>query len=114
MYVRKSRGIFRRMSCSSAFHCDHCGADRYFYRPFFAIFQWHAYCPKCHNFELSRLKGRDRIDPMSFNPFRSLLRLFGFPLYYCTLCRFQFGDFHPLHPGWKVRRLNHNISHHSS
>jgi hypothetical protein len=34
------------------------------------------------------------------------LRLIGFPLYYCTFCRFQFGDYHPLHPSWQARRPN--------
>lgn len=108
MYARKSRGIFGRIFCSAAFHCPHCGTNRYYYRAFFALFQWYAYCPRCHNYELSRLRKRDKIDPMSLNPLRGLLRLIGFPLYYCTFCRFQFGDYHPLHPSWQARRTNNH------
>jgi hypothetical protein len=104
LYTRKSRGIVRRILCSSAFCCEHCGTGRYYYRVIFAMFQWYAYCPACHNFELSRLRKADKIDPMSLNPLRRILRLIGFPLYYCTFCRIQFGDFHPLHPDWVARR----------
>jgi hypothetical protein len=34
----------------------------------------------------------DLIDRMSPNPLRRSLRLFGFPIYHCTFCRYQFRD----------------------
>lgn len=104
IYSRKSRGFFQRIFCSAAFHCEHCGTNRYYYRAGFALFQWYAYCPECHNFELTRLRRKDKIDKMSLNPFRFLLWILRFPLYYCTFCRFQFGDWHPLHPELRARR----------
>lgn len=105
LYTRTNRSLLRRIICTSSFHCDNCGTDRYYYRAFFALFQWYAYCPTCHNFQLSKLRRPDKIDPMSLNPIRRLLWLVGFPLYYCTFCRMQFGDWHPMHPEWKARHL---------
>jgi hypothetical protein len=102
--VRRSRSLVRRIFCSSAYYCPQCDSYRYYYRTLFAMFQWYAYCPVCHNMELSRLRKADPIDRMTLNPLRRLLRFLGFPLYYCTFCRVQFGDLHPLHPALQARR----------
>jgi len=64
----------------------------------FAIFQLYCHCPRCHNRDLTKLSGRDKLDRMSPNPLRFLLVVFGAPLYHCTFCRMQFRDWRHLDP----------------
>lgn len=60
------------------------------------IFNRYAECPRCGTLRLSRRVSIDRIDGMTRNPFRLILKLFGCPLYHCTFCRFQFRDWRKL------------------
>jgi hypothetical protein len=64
----------------------------------FAIFQRWCQCPRCHNRCLAILSKADKVDRMSANVLRRMLRLFGFPLYHCTFCRYQFRDWRKLDP----------------
>jgi hypothetical protein len=45
-----------------------------------------------------KLRKADKVDRMSNNLLRRLLRLVGCPLYHCTFCRYQFRDWRPLNP----------------
>ncbi len=52
----------------------------------------HCRCPKCGSLRISRLKQRDKIDPMIGGPFNLVRRLMGGTLYHCRYCRLQFYD----------------------
>jgi len=95
---RRARGFVRRVFSRAFFRCDSCGAATYVYRSFFSLFQRWSHCPLCHNRRLTILARPDQVDRRTLNPFRRLLGLFGFPLYHCTFCRFQFRDWRRLDP----------------
>jgi endogenous inhibitor of DNA gyrase (YacG/DUF329 family) len=90
--VRKPRNLFRKIIDRAVFKCEHCGKRVSRRRTFFTIFLRYASCPKCGTPDLSRLASKDRVDGVTHNPFRRLMKLFGCPLYHCTFCRFQFRD----------------------
>lgn len=98
LLVRRPRGTYRRIVSRASYRCEGCGANSYFYRPFFALFQRFSQCPICHNPRLSILSRRDHVDRRTRNPLRRMLGLFGRPLYHCTFCRFQFRDIRGLDP----------------
>ena len=95
---RHHRNVARRIFARASFRCNHCGANSNFYRPFVAAFQRWCQCPLCHNRQLTTLSKADKIDRRSRNPLRRLLGLFGFPLYHCTFCRYQFRDWRGMDP----------------
>ncbi len=96
---RRRRGVLRRIISKVSLRCNNCGATSNFYRPVFAIFQRWCQCPLCHNRQLTIRGGKaDRIDRRTHNPLRRLLGLFGFPMYHCTFCRYQFRDWRRLDP----------------
>jgi hypothetical protein len=93
---RRRRSVVLKILSRASFRCDDCGTTSHFYRPVIAIFQRWCQCPLCHNRQLTIRRKRDNIDRMSSNPLRRLLRLFGFPIYHCTFCRYQFRDWRKL------------------
>jgi hypothetical protein len=95
---RHHRGVLLKIISRASFHCSHCGANSNFYRPAFAIFQRWCQCPLCHNRQLALRGKADKIDRRTPNPLRRLLGLFGFPIYHCTFCRYQFRDWRKLDP----------------
>lgn len=95
---RRHRGLVLKILSRASYECDYCHANTNFYRSFFALFQRWCQCPLCHNRQLTILGKVDKIDRMSSNPLRRLLRLLAFPLYHCTFCRYQFRDWRKLHP----------------
>jgi hypothetical protein len=108
-YSRKSRGLFGRIFCSAAFRCHNCHRSLYYYRSTFTFLAPKAYCPKCHNYDLSRLRKMDHIDPMSRNPLRFLMFLLRFPLYYCNYCRLQFADWRGRRPEYRRRHSKQQV-----
>lgn len=101
---RVARSRIQRIYCRATFRCRSCETNWRQFRSTFEIFQRYANCPRCHRFQLTKLSRRDKLDPMSANPLRRLLGILGHPLYYCTLCRFQFYDWRRLHPFVAARR----------
>ena len=95
---RRRRSVILKIVSRASFRCDDCGATSNFYRPIIAIFQRWCQCPLCHNRRLTVHRKADKIDRMSSNPLRRLLRLFGFPIYHCTFCRYQFRDWRKMDP----------------
>ena len=95
---RKHRNIALKLVSRASFHCAGCGANLNFYRPGIAIFERWCQCPLCHNRDLTKRSKADKVDRMSRNLLRGLLRLVGCPLYHCTFCRYQFRDWRSLDP----------------
>jgi hypothetical protein len=52
----------------------------------------HCRCPRCGTLRITRLKERDKIDPMETGFLHLLERLAGGKLYHCHFCRVQFHD----------------------
>jgi DNA-directed RNA polymerase subunit RPC12/RpoP len=96
--LRKPRNLFNKIIDRAIYRCENCELRIHRRRTFFALLSY-AECPKCGTRDLARLSGTDRIDSITRNPVRRLLRLFGCPLYHCTFCRFQFAD-------WRMREAD--------
>jgi hypothetical protein len=95
---RRRRNLFVKLFSRASFHCTKCGANFHFYRSFIACFQRWSRCPLCHNRDLDILQRADKVDRMSGNVLRALLRFPGCSLYHCTFCRYQFRDWRSLDP----------------
>lgn len=93
--TRRHRTAFEKLFYRSCFRCDSCGAQANSARPLVAMLHEFAECPKCSTRDVSKLRRVDKIDRMSKNPFRYILRAFGAPLYHCNFCRIQFYDWRP-------------------
>ena len=91
-FARIPRGAFGKIFDRAVYKCRACGETRHRRRVFLAVFHRYCECPKCGNRDLNRLSGKDRIDAVTKNPLRRVLKLLGCPLYHCTFCRFQFRD----------------------
>jgi len=49
-------------------------------------------CPRCGTYSITRLKNRDKIDPMAPGLLNFFEKLAGGKLYHCRFCRVQFWD----------------------
>ena len=96
MRVRRPR--WTRLFFSAIYRCRRCERD--FRVPYFMVrgISLHTSCPKCGNLRLERLRKRDKIESLSYNPVSWLQMLLGAPLSWCPLCRLQFYDFRPRMP----------------
>lgn len=94
---RRRRSGSEKFLFGACFTCTRCGADNRKYRSIFQWLQPHVSCPRCHTADLHRLSRIDKIDGMTKNPLRHLLRAMGGTLYHCGYCRFQFYDTRPLY-----------------
>ena len=74
------------------YRCRHCEQEQYVPRPYRYHLGSDARCPRCGTFRLSRLKERDKIDPMRGGLYNLAERLSGGKLYHCKFCRVQFYD----------------------
>ena len=90
--VRKQRSFLQRLFYRAIYRCEDCRQGLSRPRSLLAVFNGYVECPRCGTHDLSRLAAKDRIDGISRNPFRRILKLFGCPLYHCTFCRWQFRD----------------------
>jgi hypothetical protein len=98
---RRPRSVVEKLFAKEAWKCGKCGRRWYIYRSVPLVLEHYARCPLCHSADLTILAKRDKLDRMSPNPLRRLLALFGFPLYYCNLSRYQFYDWRDLDPACK-------------
>jgi DNA-directed RNA polymerase subunit RPC12/RpoP len=96
--VRKPRNFAYRILDRALYKCEQCDARIHRRRALFTIFNRYCECPKCGGHDLTRLQSKDRIDAITQNPFRRLLKLAGAPLYHCTFCRYQFRDWRKRDP----------------
>ncbi len=95
---RRRRAGMEKITCKACFVCTVCKADVRKFNTIFQFLQHHAECPRCGTADIGKTKGIDKIDKMTRNPLRHLLRMFGAPLYHCHYCRYQFYDYRPRHP----------------
>lgn len=93
--ARRHRSENERLLYQACFTCRRCNADNRTYRIIFQFLQRYVDCPRCGTVDLSKLRSIDKIDSMTKNPFRHLIRLFGGSLYHCGYCRYQFYDLRP-------------------
>lgn len=96
--VRRRRNLLRKILCRGAYKCPECGARTYEYRSTLLVFTRYVSCPRCQTRDLNKLQSPDKLDKMTSNPLRRVLRLLGASLYYCTFCRFQFPDWRSRDP----------------
>src|SRR5258708_22270453 len=101
---RRPRNFFLKPFLSGSYSCPKCGLRWSRLRSFFFLFQKYAECPSCQTRAITRLAKKDRVDPMTLNPFRRMLVVFGAPIYHCTFCRIQFRDWRKADPDRRVRR----------
>jgi DNA-directed RNA polymerase subunit RPC12/RpoP len=103
--VRKQRNSVQRLVFRAVYRCADC--ERLVWRPRSALTLLHRYaeCPRCGTHDLSRLTSKDRIDGVSANPFRRILKLLGCPLYHCTFCRMQFRDWRNRMPAPNTQKI---------
>ncbi len=89
---RVHRSFFERFRYFAIYHCK-SATQRSTLR---AILQYrfgpYARCPRCGTYRLSKLKERDRIDPMNTGFLNLLERMAGGRLFHCRFCRVQFYD----------------------
>ena len=90
--VRRQRNLAQRLVFRAVYSCEDCRRRSSRPRAFLTFFSRYVECPRCGTRDLSRLASKDRIDAISRNPFRRILKLLGCPLYHCTFCRMQFRD----------------------
>jgi DNA-directed RNA polymerase subunit RPC12/RpoP len=89
---RVHRRFFERWVYLAVYECRKCQRVTRIARPYQYHFGPEARCPRCGTTRLSKLKGRDDIDPMNSGVFNLLERLAGGKLYHCCFCRIQFYD----------------------
>lgn len=106
--ARRHRSGNERILYQACFKCRRCNADNRTYRIFFQFLQHYVDCPRCGTVDLSKLRSIDRIDRMTRNPFRHIIRLFGGTLYHCGYCRYQFYDLRPRYVPATVQTDSHS------
>ena len=89
---RVHRSFLERFRYAAIYYCKSCDTEEYAPRIFQYRFGPYARCPRCGTYRLSRLKERDRIDPMNSGLLNLLERMTGGKLFHCRFCRVQFYD----------------------
>jgi DNA-directed RNA polymerase subunit RPC12/RpoP len=101
---RVHRTLAERLRFLAVYECLSCQEAEFVPRQF----QYHlgpeTRCPSCGTLRITKLKERDKIDPMNTGLLNFLERIFGGNLYHCCFCRLQFYDRRI--PG---QRLNHEV-----
>jgi DNA-directed RNA polymerase subunit RPC12/RpoP len=106
--IRKKRNPAQRLVFRCVYRCSECRRGVSQPRSFLTVFHRYCECPRCGTTDVVRREQKDRIDGVSPNPLRRMLKLIGCPLYHCTFCRMQFRDWRNLAP--EVRRARHAFS----
>ena len=89
---RVHRTFLERFRFMAIYECRDCNREQAYARRYTYHFGPYCRCPECGTYRLTRLKARDKIDPL-FTGFLNLLeRLAGGRLHHCRYCRVQFYD----------------------
>ncbi len=81
------------------YRCRECQSTESLPRPFRFHFGKRCRCHRCGTFRITKLKVRDKIDPMERGFLNILERWAGGKLYHCKFCRIQFWDRRKYVPG---------------
>jgi hypothetical protein len=95
---RIHRTFLQRFSYMAIYECRDCHEIGNAPRWFKLHLGEFCRCPRCGTFRLSRLRKRDRIDPMHGGFLHLLERMAGGQLFHCRCCRLQFYDRRGLAP----------------
>jgi DNA-directed RNA polymerase subunit RPC12/RpoP len=74
------------------YSCQECHAPENAPRSYRLHYGARCRCPRCGTFRITKLKERDRIDPMETGFLNLVERWMGGKLYHCRYCRVQFFD----------------------
>ena len=74
------------------YRCRECHATENAPRSYRLHYGNRCRCPRCGTFRITKLKERDRIDPMETGILNLYERWMGGKLYHCRYCRIQFFD----------------------
>lgn len=89
---RVHRTFLEHFRYIAIYECARCVIREHVPRPYVFHFGKETRCPSCGTLRVTRLKGRDRIDPMRTGFLNVLERLAGGKLFHCRFCRLQFYD----------------------
>jgi hypothetical protein len=89
---RVHRNFLERFQYMAIYECRQCDSEELVPRRFTYHLGPGCRCPRCGTYRVSKLKERDKIDPMDWGPLNWLERLAGGSLHYCCFCRLQFYD----------------------
>jgi hypothetical protein len=89
---RVHRTFFERLGSQATYQCRECRREENIPRRFRYHFGPYCRCPQCGTYHLTRLRARDRIDPMYTGFLNFCERVGGGRLHHCCFCRIQFYD----------------------
>jgi transcription elongation factor Elf1 len=99
---RIHRSFWERFAYLAIYECRDCKEINCVQRPYRHHFGEWCRCPHCGTVRVSRLRSRDKIDPMYSGLVNSVKKLVGGGLHHCKFCRVQFYDRRPLAPDHQV------------
>ncbi len=89
---RVHRTFFERVTCMAKYRCQECHSTDIVSRPYRLHLGQRCRCPRCGTFRVTKLKMRDKIDPMEGGFLNLMEKCAGGKLYHCKFCRVQFWD----------------------
>jgi len=96
---RVHRTFFERFAYMAIYRCRRCREERVVLRRYLYHFGDFSRCPCCGTYKVTRLRQRDRIDPMVGGVLNLLERIVGGNrLCHCRYCRVQFYDHREMAP----------------
>jgi DNA-directed RNA polymerase subunit RPC12/RpoP len=101
---RIHRSFLQRFRYMAIYKCRQCDHEEFVSRQYMYHAGTECRCPKCGTYRVSKLKERDKIDPLHTGLLNLLERMAGGTLHYCCFCRLQFYDRRVLAPRNSARR----------
>lgn len=89
---RIHRTFWERLSYMAKYKCRECQTTETVPRPFKFHFGARCRCHRCGSYRITKLRVRDKIDPMEAGLLNLCERVAGGNLYHCKFCRIQFYD----------------------
>ena len=90
---RVHRTFLERFNYLAIYECRDCHAAEFVPRRFrYRLAGDFPMCPRCGTLRITKLRDRDRIDPMERGLLNFIERVAGGQLYHCCYCRLQFYD----------------------
>jgi hypothetical protein len=89
---RVHRTVFERLGYMAKYQCRGCNHAEAIPRPYRYHLGNRCRCPRCGTYRITKLKVRDKIDPMQGGFLNLVEKWAGGELYHCRFCRIQFWD----------------------